>query len=213
MQTGALLPTPDNSGGATFVWSYVVQVDRAFVTSKRGIVLTGSVLSNTGGSPFGDLTGNEVVISGSFMLPVDPVPVANTAYTAVSVNVVGVANLFGKQGYGNISLLASGTNPQAPVANAGKRVVTAKNVVQLSAAGSSDPMGGALTYSWKFIPIYGQTANITGADTANPVVTLPDYSDAVGDYTFQLTVTNQAGLSSTDTVIVTYDPSTGTSGQ
>jgi hypothetical protein len=37
------------------------------------------------------------------------------------------------------------------------------------------------------------------------MVTVPDYSNAQGDYTFQLTVTNAAGLSSTDTVVVTYD--------
>ncbi len=68
-------------------------------------------------------------------------------------------------------------------------------------------MGGTLTYSWKFIPVYGQAATLVGADTATPSVTVPDYSDAVGDYTFQVTVSNSAGLSSTDMVTVTYDPS------
>ena len=49
------------------------------------------------------------------------------------------------------------------------------------------------------------TATLTGADTATPIVS--DYSNAQGDYTFQLTVTNAAEGASTDAVVVTYDVS------
>ena len=213
VQPGSPIPTPDNSGGVTPAWNYTVSVDRVLMTKSSGIVLTGAVTSNPGGSPFGDLTGDEVVIAALYKIPVDPVPVANTAYTAVSVDIIGLASLFSKDGAGTISLSSGTTTPQVPIASAGKRMVTTRNVFQLSAAGSSDPMGGTLTYSWKFIAVYGQAADLLNANTASPTVRLPDYSDAVGDYTFQLTVTNSAGMSATDTVIVTYDPASTSQNQ
>jgi hypothetical protein len=76
----------------------------------------------------------------------------------------------------------------------------------LSAQNSTDPNGGALIYQWVAVPAAGQTVNIQGANTATPLVTISDAGtgSAFGLYTFQLTVTNAAGLASIDTVTIAY---------
>lgn len=85
-----------------------------------------------------------------------------------------------------------------------KNFISANPQFQLDGTRSTEPSGGTLTYHWTFMPVFGTTANLVAAGTATPTVTVPDYSDAQGDYTFQLTVTNAAGLSAVDTVTVTY---------
>ena len=75
----------------------------------------------------------------------------------------------------------------------------------LSAKTSSDPNGGTLIYKWALIPAAGQSVTVTGETTATPSVTIIDAGAASGLYTFQLTVTNSAGLSSIDTVTVDYE--------
>jgi hypothetical protein len=68
-------------------------------------------------------------------------------------------------------------------------------------------MGGALSYQWTFIPMSGQTVTLTGDNTATPAVSIPQNLFSFGDYLFLLRVTNSAGLTSIDTVTVTYsDP-------
>lgn len=84
-----------------------------------------------------------------------------------------------------------------PVANAGADFETFSFEVMLDGSTSTDPDGDPLTFSWRAI---GQPAAITGANTARPRVQFP----GPGTYEFELTVTDPGGLSSTDTVRVTY---------
>src|SRR5262249_47950840 len=87
-----------------------------------------------------------------------------------------------------------------PVANAGPdQTVTVGQQVALSGAGSSDPNGDPLTYSWclKGRP-QGSTVALSGADTAQPTFT----PDVAGSYVLCLTVSDGKAGSASDTVVV-----------
>ena len=70
---------------------------------------------------------------------------------------------------------------------------------QLDGSKSTSNDGKALTYAWT-IPQGSPQAAISGASTATPLVTFT----VRGSYTFQLTVTDSSGNSSTDSATVTY---------
>jgi hypothetical protein len=83
-----------------------------------------------------------------------------------------------------------------PIADAGKDFETLVRQVQLDGTRSRDPDGGPLTYSWRVLQ--GRAA-IINPTSPTPTVQL---DGMFGDYIFELTVTNQAGLSSTARVVV-----------
>lgn len=83
-----------------------------------------------------------------------------------------------------------------PVADAGRDFETLVRQVQLNGTGSRDPDGGPLTYSWRVLQ--GRAA-ILNPTSPTPTVQL---DGMFGDYIFELTVTNKAGLSSTARVTV-----------
>ncbi len=90
-----------------------------------------------------------------------------------------------------------------PVANAGtdQTITLPTNTVNLNGSASSDPDGTITTYAWAKIsgPANGTIANPAQATTAvNSLVR--------GVYEFQLTVTDNSGASSKDTVKVTVNP-------
>lgn len=83
-----------------------------------------------------------------------------------------------------------------PIADAGKNFETLVRQIRLDGTGSKDPDGGPLTYSWRLVQ---GAAAILDPTSPTPRVQLAGPS---GDYVFELTVTNQAGLSSKATVTV-----------
>lgn len=90
---------------------------------------------------------------------------------------------------------------RAPVANAGPdQSVFNRSVVTLTGAGSSDPDGDAMTYSW--VQTGGTAVSLSSASTVRPTFTAPL---AAGQLTFRLT-TSDGVASSFDTVVVTVVP-------
>jgi hypothetical protein len=91
---------------------------------------------------------------------------------------------------------------QAPAADAGAdRTVTEGEVVVLSGAGSYDPDGRIASYAWT--QTGGPSVSISDPSAAAPSFTAPNVGPAGALLTFQLTVTDNEGLQSSDTCTVT----------
>ena len=207
---GSPLPTPTDAAGVTTLWTYTVNIDKVDLSAKPGnaVAFVGSAASGSSNTPFGDISGSLVSVAAGYLAPTGAS--SSTTFSGISTSIAGSASLFSKQGTGTVTT-SSGSTGGVPIAVAGpKNFISATPQFQLDATHSTDPNGGTLIYHWTFVPFFGTTANLVGADTATPTVTVPDYSDAQGDYTFQLTVTNAAGLSAMDTVTVTYSVPTST---
>ncbi|QJE96378.1 PKD domain-containing protein [Luteolibacter luteus] len=96
-----------------------------------------------------------------------------------------------------------------PVANAGADASITLPVSSLTINGSgTDPGGSISAYSWSQISGPG-TASLSGANTAS----LTASSLIQGSYVFRLTVTDNNGLTGSDDVNVTVNPTSGGSGQ
>jgi Secretion system C-terminal sorting domain/Domain of unknown function (DUF4832)/PKD domain/Bacterial Ig domain len=92
---------------------------------------------------------------------------------------------------------------QAPVANAGTNltITSPENSVSLNGTSSFDPDGTITAYAWS--QTSGPSAAVISAgNTSSPTVS----QLIVGQYTFQLTVTDNNGASNTDQVIITVNP-------
>ncbi len=88
-----------------------------------------------------------------------------------------------------------------PVAVAGDdQNVREGTPVNLDGSASSDSDGTIQTFAWA--QTAGTTVSLTGADTASPGFTAPEVHTAGETLTFELTVTDNDGLTSTDTVNV-----------
>lgn len=94
------------------------------------------------------------------------------------------------------------TPPQAQTAAiAGpKNLTVTSRSIQLDGSKSTSADGKPLAYLWT-IPQGGPSAAILGGTTATPTV---QFAQGRATYTFQLTVTDSAGKSSTDLVTVNY---------
>ncbi|MBX3474871.1 MAG: hypothetical protein KF754_10850 [Planctomycetes bacterium] len=95
----------------------------------------------------------------------------------------------------NITVLPANLPPNA---NAGPDMGAVHNsTVQLSAAGSTDPNGGALSFIWS--QTSGPAVSLNNANTVNPTFTAPGTDCRL---VFQVQVTDNTGLSSVDSVRV-----------
>jgi hypothetical protein len=131
---------------------------------------------------------------------------ANTATPTFTADVPGIYTLELVVSDGTLSSLpvqtqctvATGNLP--PIGNAGPdQTVTTGQVVTLSAAGSSDPNGDPLTYTWclQGRPD-GSSVSLTGANTVQPTFA----PDIPGSYVLCLTVSDGRGGTATDSVVV-----------
>ncbi len=90
----------------------------------------------------------------------------------------------------------------APTANAGPDQSIAENaVVTLNGAGSTDPEGQAITYTW--VQTSGPAVTLSDANAASPTFTAPDLV-ANTDVTFQLTASDGT-TNSVDSVTITIN--------
>ena len=109
-----------------------------------------------------------------------------------------------------VSVTVGNTTPpstnQPPVANAGPdQTVRAGATVRLSGSGSTDPDNGIASYQWR--QISGTSLRLTGSSSVRASFVAPRVSSRSVTLTFQLTVRDKAGLSSSDTVRVTVSRS------
>jgi hypothetical protein len=94
-----------------------------------------------------------------------------------------------------------------PIANAGpdQTVASASVRVTLDGSASTDPDRDPITFTWT--QTAGTPVTLSGTDTANPTFTAPSVT-AQTTLTFQLTVQDDHGASSTATVNIFVNPST-----
>ena len=91
-----------------------------------------------------------------------------------------------------------------PSANAGPdQSVNEGDLVTLNGNASDDADGSILSYAWVQQP--GPSVLLNGADTSMPTFSAPEVAPAGEDLVFELTVTDNDNLSSTDTVSVTIN--------
>jgi len=90
---------------------------------------------------------------------------------------------------------------QPPVADAGPDKTTSEGeTVDLSAANSSDPDDGIASYKWS--QTEGAPVSLSNAAVINPSFTAPLVSTGGAQLAFLVTVTDEGGLSDSDTVII-----------
>jgi serine protease len=96
--------------------------------------------------------------------------------------------------------------PVAPEADAGgDRAAMRGSAVTLDGTASSDPDGNIVSFAWT--QTAGPTVTLTNADQAQVSFTAPDLADPT-DLEFELTVTDNDGLSASDSVTITVVPQT-----
>lgn len=113
-----------------------------------------------------------------------------------------VTNSSGKTNEATITVTVNAA-PPPPVANAGTdiNITLPTNSTALNGNGSSNPTGGALTYSW------AQVAGPSAATISNGGTATPTVGNLVeGSYQLALTVTNTNGITAKDTVVITVNP-------
>ncbi len=131
----------------------------------------------------------------------------STSVTTIVSNLVQGTYVFkltvtdngGATGSDSVTVTVNPAPNQPPVANAGssKTITLPVSSTSLDGTGSYDPDGTIASYSW--VELSGpSTATITGASTATPTVS----ALIAGTYTFQLTVTDNDGATSTAQVNV-----------
>ena len=92
-------------------------------------------------------------------------------------------------------------NNSPPVANAGSdQTVSEGTTVTLNGSNSDDADGEIASYQWT--QTGGTSVTLSGATAESPTFTAPDVGTGGTSLTFQLTVTDNGGLQSTDTCIV-----------
>ncbi len=196
---GTALPTPDGQPGATPFFALTANTTQVSATMNQ-LSITGTITSQQYSSLFGELTGELVTVTAGYSTSSD----GTAVFSGLSATLPGAGVFYSQAGGGRVRITGQ-TGASLPLAVAGPKGQSF-TVPQFSLSGSrsSDPQGGMLTYKWALIAQPGQSVTLTNDSTATPTITITDGPFAYGTYTFQLTVTNSAGLSSIDTVSVDY---------
>jgi hypothetical protein len=117
-------------------------------------------------------------------------------FAATAVNTADIESDFSNE----VSAALSTSN-QPPLANAGPdQNVNEGVIVTLSGSNSTDPEGGALTYSWS--QVFGTAVTLNNPLAAQTTFTPQNVGTDGESLGFQLTVTDSGGLQSSDTCLI-----------
>ena len=168
--------------------------------SSRPETLSYSVVAGTASTPSdygGFSSGTLTFAAGQTTKTVSITVYGDNVYEAdetVFVNISGAFYGVIADSQGVLTILNDDVPPAPPVAEAGPATMTVNEgqMVTFDGSASTDPNGGPLTYAWDFgtgVPWYGAVVQHPFIDN--------------GTYTVTLTVTDDTGLSSSDTITVT----------
>jgi len=112
----------------------------------------------------------------------------------------------GGVGTADMNIILSNGNNQPPIANVSwnQTLTWPVNSATLNGSGSSDPDGTIVSYRWTQVS-GPTTANMNDPSLVRPIVT----NMQIGTYTFQLTVTDNGGLSASASMRVIVNSTTG----
>jgi hypothetical protein len=204
VQPGAPNPTPA-AGQSMLTESYEVNVENVFWgaqtvappgTNATSIVITGRIGSSST-SILGNLVNKLFVHSAGY---------DTGRFTNLTTVISGTSTIYAAQGTGTLSAGGTsgggpgtgGNRPPVVVVTAGNNATTAQVEIQLDASGSSDPEGAPLSFSWRSI---GKTAAVINRNSAKPSV---QFAEGFGEYVFEVTATDDQGISATGQVRVLY---------
>ncbi|MEP7706434.1 choice-of-anchor B family protein [Paraglaciecola sp. 25GB23A] len=190
---GAVQIQLERLGGSSgqIVINYFVQSDSA-VLDQDVILTAGSLVWDDGDSSLRNL---------QFSLIDDNLAETDESFLLVLQS--ADSGFLGEQNTLRVTIYDDESN-QAPVANAGENLqLNPRQVSQLRGTGS-DPEGRAVSYLWQ--QTSGTAVTLNNATTANSNFTAPA---SAGTLVFSFTVTDDFGLSTTDSVQINVIDSTG----
>jgi hypothetical protein len=193
VQTGAAIPT---TGNKSIFSTLTINVDKIYssMTPRPSLMLTGTVATNSPGSPFGNLTGAPGAVGIGYTTD-NPAKV-----TDVTLMVAGSAVEFSPGAQGTLAFVqppAPPTPSNAPqiVISSPTSVFTLIADLDASASTTANP---PLTFQWTSVE---GNSDIARANTAKALAYL---IGGKGSYTFKVTVTDAKGNSSSQKVTINY---------
>lgn len=198
---------------SSFLSNYQLTVDKVSTTATA-VQVAGTIYSNPGSSPFGNLAGTPAALSFGYKstgtgtgtgtgTSTSSSTSATYSFTNVVTALADVAVVYSAAGSGTMTFPpptttpGTGTSPTVVISPATGNV--SQKFLTLDGSKSTDPNGLTLSFAWAET---GPAVAITGADTAMPTVQLVG---GAGIYTFTLTVTNSKGVTATGSVSLTYN--------
>jgi len=176
-----------------------IAVDKVYVTAGPAatMLFTGKTVSNQPVSVYGDLTGSLASLSFGY----------SGDKTAQFTNIVSVAAgmvaSYSATGVGNINFpppvtppSGTGTGPQIVITPAYQ--MASIKFLTLDASATTDAQGLPMTFVWRAV-----NKSVAIANPNNAVVSI-QLSEGAGDYVFEVTVTDTAGVIAKATTTISY---------
>lgn len=198
VQTGSGPITPLNANLSGFVLGvYTLSVERVYSTvlPRRSVAFSGTVAGSTFGGVLGNVAGMPFLLSMGYS---DDLPARVTDVVHV---IAGRVVVYSREAAGTL-VVARTVAPPPP--GVGLDIVvlapstTTDSQIVLDASRTTDTSGTPLRFSWVLL---NKTSAILNPNSALATV---QFGEGMGDYTFELTVTNGNGVSAKKTVTVTY---------
>jgi hypothetical protein len=198
VQTGAPLPTPLNANlNNAILGIYQLSVEKIYSTTKpkNSLAFTGTVVSASAGGVLGDVVGTPFSVSFGYTGDTPPKIVDLVHVMA------GRVVVYSKDAMGTLVVPKPVTPPapgEGPQITITAPINTIDRQIALDASKTTDASGTSLTFVWKNV---NKSAVILNPNTAVATV---QFGEGLGDYTFEVTVTNGNGASAKKSVTVTY---------
>jgi hypothetical protein len=198
VQPGAPLPTPINANlTGSILGAYTLSIEKIYKTilPKNSLAFTGTVTGGTPNGVLGNVAGLPFTVSLGYT---DDTPAKIIDLVHI---MAGRVVIYTKDATGTLVVpkpvtpTPPGEGPQVVIV---APAVTVDSQIALDASKSTDASGTTLTFAWKNV---NKSAVLLNPNTAIATV---QFGEGVGDYIFELTVTNGNGVSVTKTVTVSY---------
>lgn len=200
VQTGSPLPTPINADlSSQILGVYTLSVEKLYSTTKPkgALAFVGTVTGASGNGVLGDMMGAPFVVSLGYTQAEDGKSTVSDVVHVMAGRVVA----YTKDAAGTLTIPKPTTPPteaEGPQISVVAPTNTVDRQIVLDASGTTDASGTSLSFVWKNV---NKSSVILNPNTAIATV---QFTEGLGDYIFELTVTNGNGTKATKTVTVSY---------